>query len=118
MPRYVSARSAAQSARAFANRSATAPSAITGVPLIERRPRASEISRSTLDRAAELRGTAFDRLFIEAMVPHHRGAIEMAEERLAVPGDSAVSRWARAIATAQALEIDRLLEIEARLPAS
>ena len=78
---------------------------------------AGEISRSTLDRAAQLDGSAFDRLFIAAMVPHHRGAIEMAEARLAEPGDSAVSRWARAIATAQALEIDRLLEIEARLPA-
>lgn len=77
---------------------------------------AGAISRSTLDRAAELQGTAFDRLFIEAMVPHHRGAIEMAEARLAERGDSAVTRWARAIATAQALEIDRLLEIEARLP--
>jgi|SoiMethySBSTD1v2_1073268.scaffolds.fasta_scaffold830877_2 uncharacterized protein (DUF305 family) len=74
------------------------------------------ISRSTLDRAAELQGAAFDRLFVEAMVPHHRGAIEMAEARLAERGDSAVTRWARAIATAQALEIDRLLEIEARLP--
>ncbi|TYL50617.1 DUF305 domain-containing protein [Agromyces mariniharenae] len=78
---------------------------------------AGAISRSTLDRASELQGTAFDRLFIEAMVPHHRGAIEMAETRLAEPGDSAVTRWARAIATAQALEIDRLLEVEARLPA-
>ena len=78
---------------------------------------AGEISRSTMDRAAELDGTAFDRLFIAAMVPHHRGAVEMAEARLAEPGDPAVARWARAIATAQSLEIDRLLEIEARLPA-
>lgn len=77
-----------------------------------------EISRSTLDRAAELEGTAFDRLFVQAMVPHHRGAVEMAESRLAESGDPAVARWARAIATAQSLEIDRLLEIEARLPSN
>jgi uncharacterized protein (DUF305 family) len=77
-----------------------------------------EISRSTIDRAAELDGTAFDRLFVQAMVPHHRGAVEMAESRLAESGDPAVARWARAIATAQSLEIDRLLEIEARLPSS
>lgn len=74
-----------------------------------------EISRSTLDRAAELDGAVFDELFIAAMVPHHRGAIEMADARLAVAGDPAVARWARAIATSQSLEIDRLLEIEARL---
>jgi uncharacterized protein (DUF305 family) len=74
-----------------------------------------EISRSTLDRAAELDGAAFDELFVDTMVAHHRGAIEMAEARLAEQGDPAVGRWARAIATAQALEVDRLLEIEARL---
>lgn len=76
-----------------------------------------EISRSTLDRAAQLEGAAFDELFLAAMVPHHRGAVEMSEARLAQPGDPAVARWARAIATAQSIEIDRMLEIEARLAA-
>jgi uncharacterized protein (DUF305 family) len=74
-----------------------------------------EISRSTLDRAAEVDGPAFDALFLAAMLPHHRGAVEMAEARLAEVGDPGVTRWARAIATAQSLEIDRMLEIEARL---
>ncbi|MDQ2661050.1 MAG: DUF305 domain-containing protein [Actinomycetota bacterium] len=78
---------------------------------------AGEISRSTFERAAALHGPAFDELFISAMVPHHRGAIEMAEARMAERGDAAVTRWARSIATSQALEIDRLLEIEARLAA-
>ena len=79
---------------------------------------AGEISRSTIDRAAGLSGAAFDRLFVAAMIPHHQGALEMAEARMAESGDPAVARWARAIATAQALEIDRLAEIEARLPAA
>jgi uncharacterized protein (DUF305 family) len=79
---------------------------------------AGEISRSTIDRAAGLSGAAFDRLFVGAMIPHHEGALEMAEARMAESGDPAVARWARAIATAQALEIDRLAEIEARLPAA
>ena len=78
---------------------------------------AGAISRSTIDRAAGLDGAAFDRLFVSAMIPHHRGALEMSEKRLAESGDPAVARWARAIATSQALEIDRMLEIEARLPA-
>jgi uncharacterized protein (DUF305 family) len=76
-----------------------------------------EISRSTLERAAQLDGAAFDELFIDAMVPHHLGAVEMAEARLAEAGDPAVARWARAIATSQSLEVDRLREIEARLAA-
>ena len=75
-----------------------------------------DISSATLDRAAGLHGAAFDRLFVQAMLPHHRGAVQMAEERLAESGDPAVARWARTIANAQALEIDRLVEIEARLP--
>ena len=79
---------------------------------------AGEISRSTIDRAAGLSGAEFDRLFVAAMIPHHQGALEMAEARMAASGDPAVARWARAIATAQALEIDRLAEIEARLPAA
>src|SRR5690606_5303950 len=29
---------------------------------------------------AEARGTAFDRLFLQLMVPHHRGALEMVED--------------------------------------
>lgn len=76
-----------------------------------------EISRSTLERAAQLHGAAFDELFIDAMVTHHLGAVEMAEARLAEAGDAAVARWARAIATSQSLEVDRLREIEARLAA-
>jgi len=79
---------------------------------------AGEISRSTIDRAAGLSGAEFDRLFVAAMIPHHQGALVMAEARMAASGDPAVARWARAIATAQALEIDRLAEIEARLPAA
>ncbi|MDQ0892653.1 DUF305 domain-containing protein [Agromyces ramosus] len=75
-----------------------------------------EISRATLDRAAQVRGATFDRLFIAAMVPHHLGAVRMAEDRLAEPGDPAVARWARAMAEGQSLEVDRLREIEARLP--
>jgi uncharacterized protein (DUF305 family) len=74
-----------------------------------------EISRSTFDRALTLEGAEFDRLFLAAMLPHHRGAVEMSEARLAEHGDAAVTRWARAIATSQAIEIDRLREIEARL---
>ena len=76
-----------------------------------------EISRTTIDRAAGAEGASFDARFITAMVAHHRGAIAMAQSRLAAEGDAAVARWARAIATAQAIEIDRLLEIERRIDA-
>src|SRR5215207_9423163 len=50
-----------------------------------------EISPSTIHRAAGLEGAAFDELFIAAMMSHHRGAVEMAETRLAEAGDPAVA---------------------------
>lgn len=105
----------AESMRGWLERRRSADDAAAGHEHAE--SMAGEISRSTIDRAAELEGGAFDRLFVSAMIPHHRGALQMSEARLAESGDPAVARWARAIATSQALEIDRLLEIEARLPA-
>ena len=78
---------------------------------------AGEIGRPTLDRAAELEGAAFDALFLDAMIAHHRGAVTMAEARLAAAGEPAVARWARSIAETQSLEIARLAAIEERLGA-
>jgi uncharacterized protein (DUF305 family) len=93
------------------------PAGVAGQPHDHGELMSGDISRATLDRAAELDGGAFDRLFVQAMVSHHRGAVQMAEQRLTEAGDPAVTRWARTIANAQALEIDRLLEMEARLQA-
>lgn len=73
------------------------------------------ISRATFQRAESLSGTAFDHLYIDVMITHHRGAIEMAEERLQTDGEPSVARWARGIAASQAIEIDRLNEIGVRL---
>ncbi|WP_203230878.1 DUF305 domain-containing protein, partial [Agromyces humi] len=92
------------------------PAGVAGEAHDHGEPMSGDISSATLDRAAGLHGAAFDRLFVQAMLPHHRGAVQMAEERLAQAGDPAVARWARTIANAQALEIDRLVEMEARLP--
>lgn len=78
---------------------------------------AGEIGRPTLDRAAELDGADFDALFLDAMIAHHRGAVTMAESRLSTSGEPAVARWARSIAAAQSLEIERLLDIRDRLGA-
>lgn len=76
-----------------------------------------EISATTFSRAATASGTAFDRIFLDAMISHHEGAVQMSEARLAVSGEPAVTRWARAVAAGQAIEIDRLRELRARLPA-
>ncbi|WP_308799516.1 DUF305 domain-containing protein [Agromyces silvae] len=75
-----------------------------------------EISATTFSRAEAATGAAFDRIFLDAMIRHHEGAVQMSEDRLAGAGDPAVSRWARTVAAGQSIEIDRLRGIAARLP--
>ncbi|MRG58709.1 DUF305 domain-containing protein [Agromyces sp. CFH 90414] len=72
-----------------------------------------EIAASAMRRAAELEGAAFDRVFVDLMIRHHEGAIEMSEARLEASGDPAVARWARTVAQSQSIEIDRLRELAA-----
>jgi uncharacterized protein (DUF305 family) len=50
----------------------------------------------------------FDRAFIDAMVPHHQGAIRMARAQLAGGEDPALRKLATAIVTAQEREIRRM----------
>ncbi|WP_164863540.1 DUF305 domain-containing protein [Agromyces sp. LHK192] len=76
-----------------------------------------EISASAMDRVRALDGDAFDRLYLDLMIRHHEGAVEMSEQRLEASGDPAVARWARTIASSQAVEIDRLRSIAQRLGA-
>jgi uncharacterized protein (DUF305 family) len=52
----------------------------------------------------------FDRKFIEMMIPHHVGAIEMAKAELAKGGDPELKTMAQAIVDAQEDEIDRMRE--------
>lgn len=59
------------------------------------------------EAVAELNGAkAFDRAFIDAMVPHHQGAIRMARAVLAETNDEELRRLAGRIERAQAREIE------------
>ena len=63
---------------------------------------------SQLDGA---RGVAFDRLFLELMVKHHRGALTMVEDLLAQSGaaqDSQLFTFTSDITADQSMEIDRM----------
>jgi uncharacterized protein (DUF305 family) len=61
------------------------------------------------EELAELRrAKPFDRAFIDAMVPHHQGAIRMARAVLAVSEDVAVSRLAEEIVVDQGREIGQM----------
>lgn len=61
-----------------------------------------------LDELADLRGEAFDRAWLEAMIRHHEGAIDMAEDVLADGTDASMRSLAERIIAAQRAEIDEM----------
>jgi len=57
------------------------------------------------------RGTEFDRLFLEFMIQHHKGALAMVDKLLAVPGaaeNGPVYRFATDVHVDQTTEINRM----------
>ena len=69
-----------------------------------------------LDQA---RGPAFDRLFLTAMIQHHRGAVSMVEALFATPGaarDETVFKFANDVNVDQSTEIARMETMLAALP--
>jgi uncharacterized protein (DUF305 family) len=68
-------------------------------------------SPDALNSLALARGAAFDRMFVELMVAHHQGAIDMATAVLRGGVDSTVAEIATAVATEQAAEIGRMREL-------
>jgi uncharacterized protein (DUF305 family) len=62
---------------------------------------------------AEATGSDFDALWLELMVAHHEGAIEMAEQVAGTTDDLEVAALAEAIIDAQAQEIQRMRDLQA-----
>ena len=59
-------------------------------------------------------GASFDRMFLKMMIPHHAGAILMADEALKVSGRAEIRGLSRKIIDAQAKEIGLLHSIYER----
>jgi uncharacterized protein (DUF305 family) len=60
---------------------------------------------------AELKGTEFDRFFLQGMIKHHGGAILMVKELFETPGagqDSTIYAFASDVVADQQMEIDRM----------
>jgi uncharacterized protein (DUF305 family) len=67
---------------------------------------AQEAGMDHMDAAAMIRGKKpFDRVFVDEMIPHHRGAIRMAEAVLAETRDPELRKLAENVVTAQKREI-------------
>ena len=66
------------------------------------------VSREDMDRLEAADGDAFDRLFVELMTEHHRGAVTMAEQVLEDGRDRTVMRMANDLIAEQNTEIGRM----------
>jgi uncharacterized protein (DUF305 family) len=60
---------------------------------------------SSMDKLAQASGPAFDDLFVQLMIEHHEGAVDMAETELRDGQDPAAMQLAQAIIDAQTAEI-------------
>jgi uncharacterized protein (DUF305 family) len=61
-----------------------------------------------MEELRQLEGDEFDRRFMEAMIEHHQGAIDMAEQVLAEGQDEEVAGLAQLVIDAQEAEIDQM----------
>ena len=71
---------------------------------------------AALDRA---RGSEWDRLFLEAMIGHHAGAIDMVNQLMSSPGgatDDLVYRFSADVYADQTTEIERMQKMLAATP--
>jgi uncharacterized protein (DUF305 family) len=69
------------------------------------------LSASQLKQLDDARGPAFDRLFLQFMIQHHRGAISMVDTLFSTQGaaqDEAVFKFASDVNVDQLTEIDRM----------
>ena len=70
-------------------------------------------------RLERARGTEFDRLFLQYMIRHHQGAVEMVDTLFKSYGaaqDETVFRFASDVFADQTTEIDRMQRLLAQLP--
>ncbi len=71
-------------------------------------PMAGMVDETTMARLGELRGRPFDTLWLQSMISHHRGAIEMARVEVADGQNDEMRALARGVITAQQAEIDQM----------
>ncbi|MEU8076526.1 DUF305 domain-containing protein [Catellatospora citrea] len=77
------------------------------------------LDQTDLTRLAQAKGPAFDRLFLDYMIRHHQGAVAMVEQLYQAGGgiEPSSDRLARDVNADQQIEIRRMKELLAKLPA-
>ena len=69
------------------------------------------VDQSTMDKLETLRGADFDRLWLQSMIAHHQGAIEMSKAEIANGKNPDAVATAKTISTAQQAEIDQMNQL-------
>lgn len=69
---------------------------------------AESMKDMSMEKLAAKNGNAFDAMFIDMMIRHHRGAVKMAQDALKKARHSEVKELARAVVDAQKKEIEQM----------
>jgi len=75
------------------------------------------MSAEDMGRLGNATGADFDKMFLEMMIVHHEGAVEMAEQELAEGKYQPTKDLAQAVITGQQAEIEEMNTLIAGLPA-
>lgn len=69
------------------------------------------VDDATMARLASLNGPEFDTLWLQAMINHHQGAVEMAKAEIANGQSVDMTSMAKAMVTAQQTEINQMKQM-------
>lgn len=72
------------------------------------------LTADEMKHLADLKGSAFDKAFLEGMIKHHRGALTMVKDLLATPGaaqDADIFNFAANVEADQTAEIERMTDM-------
>ncbi|AQT78156.1 DUF305 domain-containing protein [Mycolicibacterium litorale] len=72
---------------------------------------AGMVDDATMTRLDSLKGPDFDTLWLQSMIGHHQGAIEMAKAEVANGQSADMTTLAKSIITAQQAEIDQMKQM-------
>ncbi|MER6427845.1 DUF305 domain-containing protein [Streptomyces sp900105245] len=83
----------------------------SSMPGMDHSSKPGMMSGDDMDKLEELSGDAFDRAFVQMMISHHRGAIEMAKTEQAKGAYGPATTMAESIVTSQSAEITEMNKI-------
>lgn len=88
------------------------PDSDTGHSGHDNMPMTGMVDDATMAKLQSLQGAEFDTLWLQSMIGHHQGAIEMAKAEVANGANSDAIDLAKSIVTTQQAEIDQMKQMQ------